>query len=156
MIKEINYRGINLKIVSKASFAKIINRSKQTLYLWIAKGIIPQPTFMDKSVNKGGFLADYSYTGYYTMNEALEVRDIIAKHGLVKGKEITSDIENEIKSSILALRERIKTGDPKLIEYPLILKFKGYDDALNYFNRLKNYDSPESLVQELYKKGDRL
>ena len=154
MSKPRNFRinDLNCKVVSKAGFAKLVNRTLRMVDYWISSGIILPPSIEDTGRIKKAFGKEWTLK-FYLYQEAVEVRDLILhfSRGL-KQWTATADQVKQIHEAMRKWRDMVRSGDALIMDYPLLLEFRNYQDLASW---IKKAGGEKEVAYQLYKLGDK-
>lgn len=158
MAKLLKINDVICKVLSRGEFGKLLDRSHRTILRWIDEGVLLPPSIEDHEGGRDFTRYDKDYKTYYSrkfylFQEALAVRDLLHKYNSNK-KRWNPSVEavNEIHESMRYWRNLIRTSDPLLMDYPVVLEFKNYQDLVLWVAKAGGSDE---VAYQLYKMGDK-
>jgi len=155
-MKELDFNGVKIKIVSKSQFAKIIGASIARLERMISKGVLPLPTFVDKENPVNNWKGEQVPRKYYLYQEAIAIRTLMKKYVFGQGKPAPEEFIEEAHAVFEKYREALNEGGAVLMDYPLVLEFKNIKDLKKYLKQYGGIPHPEELAAQIYKDGNKL
>ena len=153
MFKTLVINDIKCKVASFRDFGYVIGRTHQAIKQWVGRGIILPPSIQDSNKMHYNFGRKKYPRNYYLVQEVMAVRAIIYRYNQDRKNWYFEESQvKEIHEAMRYWRELLRKGSPELIDYPLLLEFRNYDDLSSWIRKAGGTDE---IAHELYRMGDK-